>query len=285
MSICVNENESIIADYKRILVIGDIHADYQMILKLLQQFAIIDRNGKWIANDTYVVQLGDQVDGGGRGGNDAEGEHEVLEFMDSLHTQAKAYGGAAFSLIGNHEMMNVMGDFRYASSADVQADGGSANRKLKYSPGGILAKRLACSRNAILKIGDILFVHGGISKELSADIETDKGLKFINTTLRDFLSNKIDAENPDVKRLFMDKNSLFWDRSLGKDNVNCDDISYIKHGHIIVGHTPQKEINAKCDGRIWRTDVGLSKAFGANRHQVLEITKQRDGTPKFNIMM
>jgi hypothetical protein len=276
--------ESIIKDYKRILVIGDIHADYHMMLKLLQQFKVIDRNGRWTAKDTYIVQLGDQVDGGGRGGSDAEGEQEVMEFMDNLNTQANEYGGAVYSLIGNHEIMNVMGDFRYASSADVKTDGGVTNRKHKYSPGGILAKRLAYSRNAIIKIGDIVFVHGGIAKELSSDIETDQGIRLINTTLREFLTNKIDSENPDVKRLFMEKNSLFWDRSLGKEDVKCDEISYIKHGHIIVGHTPQKAINAKCDGRIWRTDVGLSKAFGGNQHQVLEITKPPDGTPKFNVL-
>ena len=58
--------------FKRILVIGDLHADYDTTVDLFKYFKIIDVNKKWIANDTFIVQLGDQVDGKGRGHNDAD---------------------------------------------------------------------------------------------------------------------------------------------------------------------------------------------------------------------
>jgi hypothetical protein len=281
---CRNKPPSVIKNFKRILVIGDLHADYEMTIELLKKFKVIDNNRRWIAKDTFIVQMGDQVDGKGRNNADVEGEQEVLELFDDLNTQAEVYGGAVFSLIGNHELMNVMGDFRYASQADIYKDGGETLRKQKYTPGGILASRLACSRNALIKIDDIIFVHGGIAKEFMEDIKENKNIEFINTTLTEFLLNKIDAENEHVRKYFINKNGLFWDRSLGNAEVNCDDISYLKYGSIIVGHTPQTKINSKCNNKIWRTDVGLSKALGGNNHQLLEITKERNGKHKYIIM-
>jgi hypothetical protein len=281
---CKNKPLSVITKFKRILVIGDLHADYPMTINLLKKFNVIDNNRRWIAKDTFIVQMGDQVDGKGRGNNDVEGEQEVLDLFDDLNTQAEIYGGAVFSLIGNHELMNVLGDFRYASMADINKDGGETQRKQKYSPGGILASRLACSRNAIIKIDDIIFVHGGIAKEFMADIRDNKTIEFINTTLTDFLFNKIDSDNEHVQKYFIKKNGLFWDRSLGNENVDCEDISYLKYGHIIVGHTPQKKINSKCNNKIWRTDVGLSKALGGNDQQILEITSTTRG-PQFKVLV
>ena len=275
---------SIIKSFNRILVIGDLHADFHMTKKLFKHFNIINNNNKWIAKNTYIVQLGDQLDGKGRGHDDAFGEHEVLEFLDDLNTQAECNGGAVYSLIGNHELMNVLGDFRYASDKDIEKDNGHHNRKIKYSPGGILAKRLACSRHTILKIDDILFVHGGISKHLSKNGMNNDEIKLINTTTKDFFLNKIDSNNHHVKKYLLNSNGLLWDRSMGKQECDCDDFSYLECGHIIVGHTPQKKINNKCNNKIWRTDVGLSKAMGSNTNQILEITKDRHGKNEFKIL-
>ena len=279
-----NKKNSIITNFKRILVIGDLHADYDTTVDLFKYFKIIDVNKKWTAKDTFIVQLGDQIDGKGRGHEDAEGEHEVLEFLDELNEQAKIYGGAVYSLIGNHEVMNVMGNFNYASEADINKDGGILERKKKFTPGGSLAKRMACSRNAIIKIDDIIFVHGGISLQLQEFINSNENIEFINTTMRDFFLNNIDENNPYVKKFFLDSNSLLWDRTMGKDNYNCGNLSYLKCGHIVVGHTPQDSINSKCSNKIWRTDIGLSKAMGKNNYQILEITKDNSGNNKFNIL-
>ena len=47
---------------------------------------MIDNHLNWIAlpKDTFVVQLGDQVDGGGRGGKETHGEMKLIEFMESI---------------------------------------------------------------------------------------------------------------------------------------------------------------------------------------------------------
>ena len=71
---------------------------------------------------------------------------------------------------------------------------------------------------------------------------------------------------------------MSWTRLIGSipDDVGLDDpickdnitevLKLFKIGSIIVGHTPQsflltKDINATCDGKVWRVDNGSSKAF------------------------
>lgn len=282
---CSKNITSEIKSFKRILVIGDLHADYEKTIRLFKKFKLIDRNKKWIGANTYVVQLGDQIDGKGRNNEDAEGEQNILDFLDDLHIQAPIYGGGVFSLIGNHELMNVIGDFRYASSNDISNDGGINERKKKYTPGGILAKRLACSRQVILKIDDIIFVHGGVSKDISDDIKTNN-ISSINTTMRNFFLNKLNKNDSLVKKYLLNNEGLLWDRSLGKEENDevCKRINYMNIGHIIVGHTPQKNINSICNDKIWRTDVGLSKAMGDNDFEILEITKDCNGKKNFTIL-
>jgi hypothetical protein len=41
---------------------------------------------------------------------------------------------------------------------------------------------------------------------------------------------------------------------------------------LVVGHTPQqKGINSGCNGKVWRTDVGVSRGIYGNAPQVIEI--------------
>ena len=73
---------------------------------------LIDKNDNWIGGNTTVVQVGDQLDGS-RGFNvEASGELELLNFMEMINYRANKSGGAVYSLIGNHEFMNMMGYFR-----------------------------------------------------------------------------------------------------------------------------------------------------------------------------
>ena len=95
--------------------------------------------------------------------------------MEFIHEQAIVYGGGVYSLIGNHELMNVLGDFRYTSKKDIEDNLGEENRKKLYSQGGKLAMRLSCTRNVVMKIGSFLFVHGGMSEK-----HLKKNIKEIN---------------------------------------------------------------------------------------------------------
>ena len=269
---------------KRILVIGDLHADWTKTKFLFRKFKLIDINNRWIAKpkDTIVVQLGDQLDGKSRSfNNDANGEFEILDFLEEIHQQASLYGGGVHSIIGNHELMNIMGNFSYVSKKDMEDSNGTHGRNELFNPGGKMACKLACNRNAILKIGNFVFAHAGIHQKHLSKKNSQQIINTINYQLFNYISGKTEI-NKEFQQNFTNNDSILWTREYGKLNPNCSEISSVldklKVGHIIIGHTPQIEgINSKCSDKIWRVDVGISQVFGDNAIEILEILD--DGKP------
>ena len=44
----------------------------------------------------------------------------ILNYFTKLHEEAQKVGGAVYSIIGNHELMNVNGDMRYVSHEGIK---------------------------------------------------------------------------------------------------------------------------------------------------------------------
>ena len=282
--------ESILPPVKKIVAIGDIHGDFSVLIESLKVSEVINDNLQWIAGGTYVVQVGDVFDGGGRGLHRATGEIEeikILEFLYDLHQQAIKKGGKVISLIGNHELMNILGDFRYASKEQIDGLGGYQQRKEFLKPGGVLAKKLACNSLGIVKIGDWVFVHGGLLPEhfdTNNTKETKDTIYDINHLVRGIMLGDIQLSDitPHEENIIFGGNGIFWTRKLSGKFPNDNDFSQyhsdnrcqlvdqtlrllnVKNGKggIVMGHTPQPYINSLCNQRIWRIDTGMSRAFG-----------------------
>jgi len=274
---CNKYNDGIIPETDRILVIGDLHADYKKTKQLFIDFNIIDINENWIIEpkNTKIVQLGDQLDGGGRGNTESYGELELINFMDRIHNKAEHYDGGVYSLIGNHEIMNLLGDFRYSSNKDIKLQGGKMIREKIFAPGGFLFNRLSCTRNVVLKIGDFIFVHAGILPEHINENDKEHFIKNINTLMRLYLQGKKTWKDNDIQKYFLDKTGVIWNRNYGSNTPECDSFNQVSKllnvGHMIVGHTVQDTINSKCDNKLWRVDVGISETFNTNKIEILEI--------------
>ncbi|KAJ7959889.1 shewanella-like protein phosphatase 1 [Quillaja saponaria] len=93
---------------RRIIAVGDLHGDLDQARSALEMAGVLSSDGQdlWIGGETVLIQLGDILDRG-------EDEIAILSLLRSLDMQAKAKGGALFQVNGNHETMNVEGDFRY----------------------------------------------------------------------------------------------------------------------------------------------------------------------------
>jgi hypothetical protein len=262
---------------KRIIVIGDIHGDFNALIKSLKISNVINNQYQWIGKDTYVVQLGDQIDRGGRFDtyNDENSELKIMTFLDNLDKKARKSNGRVLSLLGNHELMNVMGQMDYVSEKGIQQFGDVNNRRKLFAPGSNIAKYLACNRKVIIKIGDFIFIHAGIFPQTIYN----ENLNDINNFIRRYLNGEKELENDNrFKKLYLNENSLLWYRGMSQSEPNCklvDTVTeYLKISGIIVGHTPQNKINSECFNKIWRVDTGMSNAFGKDSHnrvQVLEI--------------
>ena len=214
---------------KRIIVIGDIHGDLKVAIKCLilakcikyieppvhEDINVMEtffNTLEWIGGETYVVQLGDQIDRVRTQTLDKnnisqdipyEDEGSTLEiFYLFLHLDnlAKQHGGRVLSLLGNHEIMNINGDFSYVSREEFNAfqkklgnlysnNGGNSKtsyRKSKknyshnnlsrkhtsklpyghyerlhaFKPNGLCANLLGYNYYTMLQIGNWLFCHG-----------------------------------------------------------------------------------------------------------------------------
>jgi hypothetical protein len=99
---------------ERIVAVGDIHGAYDRFLAILRAADIIDSRNRWSGGKALLVQTGDVLD---RGAD----SRKVIDFLRRLETEAQAAGGRVYALLGNHELMRVIYDWRYVSQGETDA--------------------------------------------------------------------------------------------------------------------------------------------------------------------
>ncbi len=265
MSVSCPILQSIYNPVARIIVIGDLHGDYQVLLKALRISGLIgNRSLKWTGGKAHLVQLGDIFDRY-RGGNtygDERSELKMCKLLFKLQLEAAKAGGCVHLIIGNHELMNLMGDYRYVSAEGHTDFGEYGGRRIALAPAGPFTKLMACKMTGAVKIGKLIFSHAGISYTMSK-----LGIRALNTELRRMLmTGQADSE-------FI---NTFWHREYSNPKANCQALNQslrnLQADTMIVGHTVQDRINATCNNQVWRVDTGMSSAFGTGRRvSVLEI--------------
>src|SRR5260370_16282236 len=107
-----------------IVAIGDVHGDLDGFVGILERTGLTDPQNHWTGGKTTFVQLGDLLD---RGPKPREG----MDLMMALEKEAPQAGGRVVGLLGNHEVMNIMGDLRYVTPGNYAsfADGNSEKRQ------------------------------------------------------------------------------------------------------------------------------------------------------------
>ena len=107
-----------------IVAVGDVHNDFDDFVAILRTTGLIDKENHWTGGKTTFVQLGDLLDRGPK-------PREVMDLMMALEKEAAQAGGRVVSLLGNHEIMNIMGDLRYVNPVNYASftDGDSEKRQ------------------------------------------------------------------------------------------------------------------------------------------------------------
>ena len=101
-------------DIERVVAFGDVHGAYDALVTTLQNAGVIDENLVWIGGRTHLVSTGDLLDRG------AKSRH-VMDLMIRLEREAEEAGGRVHQLLGNHEVMNLIGDLRYVADEEYAA--------------------------------------------------------------------------------------------------------------------------------------------------------------------
>ena len=272
--------DGIYAMPERILAIGDVHGDIERLKRCLRAHGVVNDEYNWIAGDTHLVQLGDQIDSANRDSSFGEWETapdlEVILFTDDLDMQAHRVGGRVISLIGNHEIMNRFEMGEYISKRSMDASGGPLVRMARFSSGGDIAEILA-RRPAIVKIGNIIFCHAAILPHHLDLIGNDNEcIAIINEMMHRFFRGQPVPQSI-FGPLFLNQEGLLWSRiysSVDEEELNLIAKAVFKRiggTNIVVGHTPIDHIVSRAQGQVWFIDTRLSRSFGENQVQILEI--------------
>jgi hypothetical protein len=249
----------------RIVAVADVHGAYDRFVEILRAANVIDERLHWTGGRTHLVQLGDVVDRG-------PDSLKALDLLDGLQREAQRAGGAVHQLLGNHEVMRMLGDLRYTVPGEYAAFTSSKSTEVRDAyverakanndpvatppPLGFVELRIAFGQNgrygkllrsldAVVQIDGIVFVHGGISPavaELSCDV--------VNETVRRNLGSDLaQTRSEPLAQLATRVDGPLWYRGLAEESdafaPSVDDIlARQKASAIVVGHT------VTADGRV-----------------------------------
>jgi hypothetical protein len=274
--------QSIYDSTSKIIAISDIEGNFNALYGFLISNKIIDKNYEWIFGNGRLVFVGDFVDRGHE-------TTEVLWFIYKLEQEAMKYGGKVHYILGNHEVLNIQrlgfGQYRYKKNdfiikEEVYFD---KSNKFIFSKKSELGKWLR-TKNSIEKIGNYIFVHGGISPRLlSYKQDIDK----INNTFRKFIEHDLYNEpgNNEFANFVLGKEGPIWFRGLAMaykyyNKVNPSEFrkiaNYFNASRIVIGHTVVEDIMTDFGGSLIKIDViqGKEKFTGRTRGILIENNKE-----------
>jgi hypothetical protein len=302
---------------KRVIVIGDIHGDFDaaisclLLAKCISPIKVPTNKNvltmneffnklQWIGNDTHIVQLGDQLDRVRPQNWDNNNVTRDSAFLDEGSTLEIFYlfyhlnnlaiqsgkGGRVFSVIGNHEIMNVEGDFRYVSLKEFKSfknhlsttyhsnskfpyhsktlkqnsrilhssnshysklPDGYKERLYAFSPTGLCANYMGYNSYTILQIGSWLFCHG--SPVLS--IVKTHNAEMINNIVSMYMLG-IDTNTNDIEKQY----DLI---AKSKDNKNGDGNESILWDRTF----GEEKVSKKQDIKLAHKLVGILSAYNS----------------------
>lgn len=293
---------------QRIVAVGDLHGDYAAWLDIARASGVMDAAGRWAGGSATLVQLGDIADRG-------PDTLKIIRSLQQLAREAPGAGGRVVIILGNHEAMNLVGDYRYttpgeyAAFADnrsvarrervymanrqkleaaarvlnpkvlpsevrdqwlAQAPLGWVEHRLAWGPSGQLGK-WAARNPAVLRIGDILFAHGGLSAEYAK-----LPIEEINRRAAAAMA----AADDTPQSILNDPLGPLWYRGLVMRDADAaarrgaappvaaeQELETVLAAYgaqrLVIGHTPNlKGIAITAGGKLARIDTGISRHYG-----------------------
>jgi len=261
-----------------VAALSDFHGQYDLMIELLTNNRIIDENKKWLFGNGHFVITGDIFDRGDK-------VTEILWFLYNLEQQAEKAGGKIHLTLGNHEVMILNGDLRYLY--DKYPTVASLLKKPfqeLFSKKSVLGNWLR-SKPVLVKVNELLFAHGGFHPKLA---EKKVTLETINEV---FKANLVKAELNQPREGFAKflhkSHGPIWYRGYFSQDKNKDNgassaeidllLKHFKVKHLIVGHTSQKQIETRYQGRVIAIDSSIKRGkYG----EILFIKKEDSGTSK-----
>ena len=269
-----------------IFAIGDVHGDYDRLVKLLTAAKIIDYPAdrdavKWIAGKAVLVFTGDLID---------KGPHslQVVRLAASLSRAAAESGGQVVTLMGNHEA-EFLADPTEKKVKDFAQDlrgAGLIPKEVAACHGDV--GQFLCSLPFGARVDDWFFSHGGNTagrtiSQLAADFQNGVGQDgFGSSQLVDansMLEARIGEEGPRGKAWFEIQNPQRNAAQLLGSYVAALGVDHLVQGHqhqsIVFEDGQRREAGRifQWHGLIFLIDVGMSEGVGDSHGAVLHIRR------------
>jgi metallophosphoesterase len=237
---------------EKLIAISDIEGRYHEFKQFLIANKVMDKNYKWTFGKGHLVTVGDFFDRGLL-------VNQTLWLIYSLEEQAEKAGGKVHFILGNHDLMNMKNDFRYVRKKYLE------DAKLMgveyydlYKPNTELGRWLA-TKNILEKIGDYIFIHAGISKEVS---DLNLGVEGINKFARNFYFSNVEERagvDPLRSVIYMYGKSPMWYRGYGKETIDKNEFVAIAKNmgakKFVIGHTLHESVTYLMDKQVIDLDV------------------------------
>ncbi|KAI9255719.1 Metallo-dependent phosphatase-like protein [Phascolomyces articulosus] len=243
---------------QRIVAVGDLHGDLFRTMTILKFSGIVDDEGHWAGGDTIFVQTGDIVDRG-------DDTIKLYQLIQQLQEEALLQGGRVVSILGNHEVMNLSGDWRYVSQGDIRSFGGVEERKKSFAPEGWIGRDLM-EKNLTAKVGTSVFVHGGIHPSFAQD-----GIDGINLKTRQTILDYVESRGRfDPHKVFGGHGPSWYRGYALEDDSICSvldsALELLGADRMVMGHTVQRDgmIHTRCGGKAVLIDIGISHVYGGH---------------------
>lgn len=251
-----------------IYVIGDSHGEFDTVVGLLSNAGLIDTDLRWTGGTRHLVMLGDLFD---RGADVTR----LLWFLYGLEHEAAAVGGRVHIVLGNHEIMVMIGDLRYVSGKeDLIALRHAVDYSTLFHPRTSVLGRWLATKPALVRIDDVLFAHGGVGPRYAG-----YGLEELHDTLRVYIQEELfshwyddeflgewaegttlDSAAVDRRWTFFNhRESVFWYRDLVQSDTLGPYLGQVlerfRSNVHVVGHTPLEHIEERYEGRLIAVDM------------------------------
>lgn len=261
----------------RLVAVGDLHGDLEQGLATLQLLDVVDAQGQWNAGDATLVQTGDILD---RGGNSLD----LVRLFHRLRGEAEQAGGQVITLLGNHELMNMQHQINYVSPIELQRLGAQRFENVVgvqhgellqegvkawlelLNDGGLLAEHIT-KLPTVAVVGEglcrTIFCHAGLlSHQLQVGLNDADS---VNQKMWEVLRRN-QPHNRESHGL-TDSYGPLWNRVLSQEpeSMACPHVDEVLRvfnaTQMVIGHTVQKQIKTRCQGRLQLIDIGISRAY------------------------
>lgn len=238
-------------------VVGDTHGELDALSTGLRAAGLIDDATRWTGGSRHLVFAGDLTDRG----PDVMG---LLWMVYRLEREAAAAGGAVHVVLGNHELMVLMGDLRYVHPKElhIAALHGVGYDRMFDVRESILGRWLA-SKPGIIRVDRALIAHGGLGARYA-----DYGLTEYDDSLRAFTGEELFARWADLSYIppidslaaarrddfFWHPDSPYWHREFVQTDTVGTLLEQVLHRMesdvFVVAHTGVPAMEARYDGRV-----------------------------------